>query len=230
MYTSYLNGDTEFTDPEAYTKSIQDVMDQIAKIAPEGFTPVEIFKLFEGTGKDPVKEVQDAVTKADNIIKQIGGDETKTKQVIFETTGMDMTQAEVDAYNALGPGESKSFVTSFIIASAKLELGEMPKQEDFPRPGSFNIAMKEYTAQVEKAKELAKTIQGINQSQTPSNQDGSGGKGSSSGSKNMTKKGAKKWLKDSNKEIKALNEYSGAVAKVVDGTNAEAISMIPQDV
>jgi hypothetical protein len=40
MYTSYLNGDTEFTNPDDYTKSMQDTIDEIAKIAPKGFEPV----------------------------------------------------------------------------------------------------------------------------------------------------------------------------------------------
>jgi TP901 family phage tail tape measure protein len=236
MYTSYLNGDTEFTDPEAYTKSIQDVIDKIAKAAPSGFNPIEIFKLFEGTGKDPVKELEVAATQAQSIINKIGGDDSKTKQVIFETTGMELTQKEVDAYNALGPGESKSFITSFIVAAAKLDLGEMPKQEDFAKYGmaagaAFKSAMDDYKKQVEEAKTLAKSLQGIDNTPSPVTEspDASGSSGKPKTKKELQKE-AKDWLSNSQKELKTLNQYTTAINGVVDGNNAEAISMIPQDI
>jgi hypothetical protein len=236
MYTSYLNGDTEFTNPEDYTKSMQDVIDNIAKIAPADFEPIEIFKLFQGTGKDPIKELEAAATKAQGIIDQIGGgDDATIKEVIFKTTGMEMTQKEIDAYKALGPGESKSFITSFIVASAKLELGEMPKMSDFgnnPNSAAFKEAMAGYNSQIEKAKELAKALQGIDQ--TPSPTTDSPSKGSSSGNKPKTKKelqkDAKDWLKNSGKELAALKSYSTEIEKVVDGNNTEALGMIPQEV
>ena len=238
MYTKYLNGDTEFTNPDDYTKSIQDTIDGIAKIAPEGFDPIQLFKLFEESGsKDPLKDAETAFADAQSLMDKIGGDEAAVKSVVFESTGYDMTQKEVDAFNALPPSEQKTYLTSFVIAS--MQVGAMPElqqQTDGRGAGAVAAANAKIKADyANKIKEQAAFIQSLNLGGggTVSPTDGPGGGGggaASSGSGKMTKKGAKKWIKDAEKETKTLKAYRGAIDDVVNGTNAEAISMIPQDV
>jgi hypothetical protein len=187
MYTSYLNGSTKFTNPEDYTKSIQDVIDKIAEVAPEGFDPIELFKLFEGTGKDPIKEMQDAVTKVDNLINQSGGDNEKTLTTLFESVGYDATQKEIDAFNALPASQQKTYLTSFVLAMQTV--GEdIPVRSEFAKFGlGADAAYKAAMAKVGTTiKERADSIQALNlgdQTQSPfedpSDGPGGGGRGPS---------------------------------------------------
>jgi TP901 family phage tail tape measure protein len=225
MYTSYLNGDTEFTDPEAYTKSMQDTIDKIAKIAPEGFEPIELFKLFEGTGKDPVKEIEKAVKDSQDLMNQIGGDDAKVKDVVFESTGYEMTQKEVDEFNALPDSQQKSYLASFMIATAII--GDAPNKADYAKYGlaageAYRAAMADWGKE---AKEKTDFIQSLGIGGNTQSVNNGGG-----GSAPSKKKQAKNFLKDTKANNKELKEYTNLMKGSAKANNIEALSMIPQDV
>jgi hypothetical protein len=175
----YFSGQTAETDPKAFFESQKEVIDQIEELLPQGTDAMGVYNIIGETDIEGAKAaIADITSQADDLFNEISD---KSIQVVFESKGYDMTKEEIDAYNALGPGEQKSFVTSFIIASAELKLGEMPTAKDFPRPGSLPIAMKEYEARLEKVKELAKTLQGLDNDPSPYDDppDGPGGSGTS---------------------------------------------------
>ncbi len=175
----YFSGQTAETDPKAFFESQKEVIDQIEELLPQGTDAMGVYNIIGETDIEGAKAaIADITSQADDLFNEISD---KSIQVVFESKGYDMTKEEIDAYNALGPGESKSFVTSFIIASAELKLGEMPTAKDFPRPGSLPTAMKEYEARLEKVKELAKTLQGLNLDPSPFDDPSDGPGGGSSG-------------------------------------------------